>query len=885
MKPIALVVLTSLLILSQPQKIVAQEACKLEGKITNSKGEAVPFAGIYAHKDGKGGMANAKGEFSLQLNCGSQEISFQSLGYQTKKIQLNIRPDQDATTIELKKVSYTLKEVNIDPSSEDPAYNIIRKATVMAEFYKKQITAYSARLYIRSFYNVKNLPWLAEKMIPDKELKDVKTGNINETILEYSYEKPNKVKERIIARKTGDQDSSRSSSNYINLNFYNIGGAEMVNPLSRAAFGVYKFEYLNSYFEGDQKIHKIEIIPKRKGNDLMEGYLHINDGSWSINAVDVQFSQIGAVIDYIQFYKKVDDFVWMPINHKIKVNFSMVGVKGKAQYLATLSDVEVKTDKNIDEKIRNNLKNFQAAIEKEKKDSLATTKAVKDQPESKTQQKIEELIQKEKLSNRETYKLVRLIRKQRKNESKDDSLRSLEVKRNYELIYEDDALTKTDSIWKQERQVPLSEEEGDIYQARDSLNKEKKGDTIYNKPRSLFGNILFFSGGLKGKNKKTTFSPKGIFAGIDGNFNTVDGFKIRKSLFTFRHENYKGKFWEIEPKVAYAFSREKFLGRFDFSSQYYKKRRAGIDFSLGRATADFNAHQPMHPTVNALASLLFTDNFPKYFQEDFVQVSHHIDLLNGLVLNTSFRYSDRKKLSNNSSYKLLDFRDREYRTNLPAHPEVVANPDLIRNHKSSKFIADLSYTPRQFYRLTSDEKQILSSKYPTFKLSYQQGLEDFLESESDFNFLSFSVHQSFSYRLINKISYHLEAGHFLNNDQLFFADFKNFSTSPFYLQTNFGSDHFSLLNYYRYNSSQEYFQAHFSLEDNHILLKYLPPFNQTSLTEEIHFNYLINDQINNYFEVGYSLNRIFLMFNLGLYGAFEGDHFQSLGFRIGLELP
>jgi len=864
-------------------KAIGQELCKLEGKVVNQAGEPIPYAGIYVHGIGKGGMANVQGEFSLQLPCSAYQISFQSLGYQTKKASIKVGKNNQSSRIELAKISYPIKEVNIDPDSEDPAYNIIRKATVMAEFYKKQINAYTTHLYIRSFYDVKDIPWIAEKFIPEEELKNVKTGNINETLLEYSFEKPNTVKERIIARKTGDRDSSKSSSNYVNLNFYNLGGAEIINPLSRGAFSVYEFEHINTYFDGSQKVHKIKIIPKRRGNDLMKGFIHINDGIWNINAVDVEFTQTGGTFYYIQFYQEIEELVWMPINHKIKIDFSLMGFEGKVQYLATLSDVKVKTDQDIDRKIRNNLNSY--APPPDVKDSIQLKKQTKKKKVSKTQEKINELIQKEKLSNRETFKLVRLIKKQSRKEAEEDSAQSLEIKRNFSLTYEDSALSMPDSVWNKRREVPLSNEENSIYQARDSLNKVEKGDTIYNKKRSSIGKILFFDGGIRGTNKNTTFYPKGLLSGIDGTFNTVDGFKIRKTLFKFRASDRKGKFLELTPELSYAFSRKKLLGKVNFQAQYNKKKRAGLELSLGRATSDFNQYQSMHPTLNAIASLVFTENFPKFFQEDFLSIKHHIDLSNGLVFNTSFHYSDRSLLSNNSSYKLIDFRDRSYRSNMPVNQELTNNPDLLSNHKSSRIEAGLSYTPKQFYRMRQTQKVMLHSKYPTFKVNYKQAIDGLFGSDADFQFLSFSVQQSFSYRLINKISYHFEAGRFLNNEQVFFPDFKNFNTAPFYLQTNTGSDGFSLLNYYRYNTRDEYAQAHFSVEDNHILLKYLPLLNRTNLTEELHINFLYNDLISDYYELGYSRKRIDLMINLGIYSAFNGSKFDQIGFRIGFEIP
>ena len=830
-------------------------------------------------------MANLEGDFSIQLPCGTYSVVFQSLGYRTEKRSIEISPGNSTDyKIVLEQIAYKLERVDIDPSSEDPAYNIIRKATVMAQLFKKQITAYTTKLYIRQFYEVNNIPFLMEMTIPEEDLKEAKTGNISETLLEYSYERPSTVREKIIARKTGDNDTSKTGSNYINLNFYDIGRGELINPLSRGAFQVYKFEHINSYFEGDQKVHKIEIIPRRKGNDLMEGYLHINDGIWNINKVNVKFKQTGAKLEYIQFYNEVEDLVWMPVNHKIKVDVSIVGIKGKFQYLATLSELNVQADSTVNGEIRASL-NLRTG-NPTKADSASLRIKSNNGVTDKTQQKINELIQKEKLTNKETYKLVRLLKKQSSEERKEDTAsanQSLEVKRNYTLTYDDSAFTSNVKELKDQRDIPLTDKEKSIYVARDSLSKVEKGDTVINKKRGVIGSILFYDGGIQSENKRRTFRPNGILTGISGYFNTVDGTTLYKSLLSYNWNNKKGKFYNIEPVIGYAFSREQLLGKLNFNGQYDMKKRAGFKISVGRVTSDFNSHRPMSQLVNTVATLVFTENYPKFYQSEYAEIEHHIDLANGLVFNTKFRFDNRERLFNRQSYNIIDVSERDYTSNSPGNENILNDASLIEDNKSSVADISLSYTHRQRYRYSNDRKVMLSSNYPTLELNYLQGIKGLFESEADFNLLSVAISQRFAFRRINQIRYQVEAGKFLNNDRVFFADFKNFNTSPFYVRTSNAINSFNLLDYYAYNTNKEYLQGHFSVEDNHILLKKLPLLNSSSLTEKFSINYLLTDRSINYYEFGYSLNRILLFINLGVYVSFEDDEFDQLGFRLGVD--
>ncbi|MFT6167282.1 MAG: hypothetical protein ACJASF_001980, partial [Vicingaceae bacterium] len=170
---------------------VAQD-CELSGIITNSEGEPIPFASIYISSIAKGSMANLDGEFSITVPCNNYIIQIQSLGFEKKVIKIDLTKSTEFP-VTLKTISYAVGEVEIDASQEDIAYSYIRKATAIAEYYKKQITAYECELYIRSFYDPEKIPWLAKKLIPKEDLAEMSTGNISETLLEYSFKRPNTV--------------------------------------------------------------------------------------------------------------------------------------------------------------------------------------------------------------------------------------------------------------------------------------------------------------------------------------------------------------------------------------------------------------------------------------------------------------------------------------------------------------------------------------------------------------------------------------------------------------------------------------------------------------------------------------------------------------------
>ena len=126
------------------------------------------------------------------------------------------------------------------------------------------------------------------------------------------------------------------------------------------------------------------------------------------------------------------------------------------------------------------------------------------------------------------------------------------------------------------------------------------------------------------------------------------------------------------------------------------------------------------------------------------------------------------------------------------------------------------------------------------------------------------------------------AGSFLNSKSTYFADYKHFGTnSPFLIGTSEGSI-FRIIDYYDYSTCESYFEGHIRLESDRILLKRLPVLNKTLMREALYINYLSTTGNKPFYEVGYGLNQIFLMFNLEVFAGFKGSSHEYTGIKIGI---
>jgi len=853
--------------------------CTFSGTIQDTKGEPIPYGTIYIPKLATGKMANMEGKYKMNLPCGKYKIKVQCLGYQTKFINIDASSINSKKTIVLSVASFSIRGVTVNASDEDPAYNVMRKAVVMAKYYKKQITEYDAKIYIRYFFVADNIPKLIKLFAEENDIKQMKAGDMSETLIQYNYKRPNKVIEKIIYTRNARGDTAKGRSPYVNFNFYDLGGATIISPLSKSAFAVYKFELISTYLEGENTVNKIKIIPKRKGTDLMSGYIYINEGTWNINSVDVKFKQQFVEVQYKQIYSEIAQNAWMPISHEIRVKAKAMGFKGHFKHIVSMSNIKLKTDPEIDKKIKSlvTLPVTEQFEMEEKPNVNATPK------ELKTTKKIKELMEQDKLTRGETMKLVRLVNKQANEEKKKlpkDSV--LEIKRDHKTEYADSAFTANDSIWSEVRETPLSKEEIIIYTTRDSLTRVENGDTIINKKRSFIGDVLFFDGTIKSKNKNSKLKIPGLFAKLSSNFNTVDGFVLRKTLFSYKRKYTKSRWWKIEPSVLYAFSREAVMGKFDFTSQYNMKKRAHFYFSVGKMNSDFTANSPMPNFFNSLSTLFFSENYKKLYQKEYALVGNSFDLSNGLNLNTSIEYADRTQLFNNSDYKVIKYKNKDYLPNAPTISDSSNLSFIFNDNIALNLKATLSYTPKQFFRYRNDEKKMYRSKYPTFDITYKHGFKNALESQSDFSFVEASVRQSKAINLIDRVAWHVGGGKFLTNNTLYFADYKSFNSQPFYLIGNSSITSFKLLDFYGYSANDYFFEAHFAIEDNFLLLKNLPLLNTSFLSEGLYVNYLFTNQQDHYYEFGYGLKNVFLLFNVEAFVSFKNQTYNAFGVKLSL---
>ncbi|MGE0089734.1 MAG: DUF5686 and carboxypeptidase regulatory-like domain-containing protein [Bacteroidales bacterium] len=837
----------------------------IEGKIIDANNNPIPYATIFCEKLSRGTTSNIEGYFKLDLPNGEHHIVVRYLGYKTKELTIKCIADSKFLEIVLQEQLYKIPEVRILASGEDLAYSIMRKAIAMSYYYLNQVEEYNCRIYLKGSGKALEIPRMLEKTFKKEGIEEGKPIVI-ENITDLHFKLPDIVEENTISMHSTMEGNDVSPMGYITLSLYNdIDG--VISPLSRDAFAYYKFQLTASFYDQDYLVHKIKIIPRREGYDLYSGHIYIVEGFWHLHSAELLLKQKMFQIKINQVFTPVSDDIWMPVSHDFDIEAGIMGIKFKFKYVASASNYKVKLNSKLDHSVYRNL--------------LVESKEYADEfnkIEQQQQKEIQDLVKKESLSKKESRKLKKLVKE---DVSKTIPKKELEIKDHNHI--EDSAALRSVAYWDSIRPIPLTLDEFEGYLVKDSIQGRAEKDSVFRDSLkhkdSRFSWNKLLTGGTFEYDQGHSFRYGGIidFSHID--FNTVDGLKYGME-FSYNHNGDSGKSFRVTQFSDYAFARERMTSYLDVFYRYNGLKPAYINLNGGRRTIDFDSQTGISKNLNAITTLLLKENYLKLYQKDYISLEHKADLLNGLDLFTGFEYAYRQELTNHSDYNLYNPFKKEYTSNIPNIDGFDNN--LITNHDASVLTIRVSYTPEYYYRINDGVKRNLYSRYPTFGLNYRKGINNLFGSDINFDQLEITVRQRKNIRRIGALNYKIAAGSFINSEKMYFADYKHFGTNtPFLIGTSEESL-FRLINYYEYSTNKNYLEGHFWLENDRILLKRLPILNKTLMREFIYVNYLSTTGNYPYYEVGYGLNQIFLMFNLEVFAGFKGSSHEYMGIKIGI---
>ncbi|WP_179213366.1 DUF5686 and carboxypeptidase regulatory-like domain-containing protein [Ekhidna lutea] len=807
----------------------------IKGFTKSESGEVLPFSTVYVKGTTNGTTSNSEGEFFLKTPAGSHTIVAQHVGYKVLEKQINLNSGQSIRyDFILKEQALQLQEVVVTAGDDDPANRVIREAIKMRKFYESEVSAFKTDAYLKGLFRLDDRP---DKILGQQVTVDTGILYLSESVSEFSFELPDKVSERMISSKvSGDEQGfSFNKASDFNINAYSKFidldmEREFVSPIAPQAFLFYDYELLGFFEENGKLINKIRVIPKRSTDPVFEGVVYIVEDEWRFHSIDLFVTKARGLefIDSLkvnQVFAPTEHDIWMPLSQKYSFRFGAFGFKGSGYYIGVYSNYEVEPNYEMYKKANRYEEKFGT---KEDKDLF---------------------------------------------EEKDFSS---EV-----LVVEEGSNERDSTYWKNIRPVPLTAIEVEDYEVKDSIRLVKESvpykDSVDAERNKLTIGKIFLSGftHFNSVDEKYWSLPAviSIFQ-----FNTVEGFVPEIQPTIWKQIDGRTKYW-IRPAIRYGFSNETFNAKVEGGYRNLDNKFTRYYAGGGRYISQFDESESITPFINSYVTLVNGENFMKIFQKSFGYVRFQQEVKNGVLLNTKLEYASRDTLTNTSDYTWVSDEKRDFTSNQPPNMELPQTG--FSNHQALIFEATVRFRFKQTYATRPDRKFIYSSKYPEVFFTYKKGINT-LGSDVNFDFVEIRITDEMSLGLTGTSNYAIAGGAFLNDKSLTFVDFRHFSGNQTSLSQVDEPLKFELLPFYQFSTTKPFFEAHYEHHFNEFIFNKIPLVKKLNLQAVASANYLTNETIGNYVELGAGIEHIFKFMRVDYYWAFRNNDFFGSGFRIGV---
>ena len=846
----------------------------LSGRIVDPKGKPVPWATVFIKELMYGTTANQEGYFELKLPAGEYTCAFQSMGYQTKNLLVNIHSGSKPLKVEMQEMVYSLPAVVITSNGEDPAYGIMRRVIQHAPLFARMIRSYKADVYIRGTLEVKSIAKVVKWMAKD-ELKEsgIKEGDVylEESVNEVEYTAiPYKVDQRVKSINSNfpiDNESRASSAiGYVSGNLYRpdaFGNAW--SPLAPGAFNHYRFSLTGTQMNGESTIYKIKIIPKGKGPKYVKGTVFIVDDLWCIYNIDVAIDeQLGVNIRLSQNFGEIKPGIWVPVSNRLKVDVDLLGNAGAFSYNTSVRYHKIKIDTSG---MSGNVEGKSLA----KSGSSANQQRI-----AKLNKKAEALTENPDPTTSEAYKLARIRRKAEILKMQDSLRNDHEYVERYKTTIDSNARVSDSAFWNRVRPVPLTNSEKISLQTMDSatmVQRKHRKDSIAAKPYNKRPFSTLLTGGRYDVNASNWFTSAGLLTPFGLSYNTVYGL-VYRSRFSYHHR-FKGDDkvrFDFNPGVA--FGRKAFVWKAAVAVEGSGYLKNVLKVEAGSDGFDYNREGGALNLENSFSTLVFRENPQRLYRMDYVKLTNELVPFFGASLKAGISASEASTLKNVSDFSLFFKNKKDFEENIPDSPDFV-----MERHRDLLLDVLFKWQPTPFYYIKDGQKVArrgLNSS-PTFFVQYKKAIpvDDFY---TDFEQVKIGVLQEFYTGVEDKLQYKLEAGKFLNKKNIYFDDFEHFNVQPRLLGGKDISDVFNLIQYYNYSTTSPYIAANVTYRSHYLFLNRLPLIRNRLWEEHLTMAWLATQDKGYHIEAGYGLGNLF--YDFAVYAGVNNSGNVNWGFRI-----
>lgn len=701
--------------------------------------------------------------------------------------------------------------VPVFQSKPSVADSILNHMFQSASVYSTQVKSYEAELYLKGVMRIHKRNSII-KYVPSMFRFEKGVNNyLHESISNLHYTAPNIYDRKIRAVSTtfpGGNSRFFDVLDYLKFNIYSpsVMDDKILSPLNPASSKHYRYVLDSVSYNKGEPYYKIQVIPRFSSTQLIEGYFWISTADWHISYMMFQ-----GKYDVVTFRLDVQmgdtqQTKYLPHLMHLNVFFSFMNNKMEMNYTGWMKygAVSFRTD---DEMMLRNV-----------------------------------------------------VKKKRYKQYK------YNLSNSYTLTCDTTQMLQNLDAFNRIRPIPLSAWEDSLYVAFDKRRQERadtlqaENETKKNKTSVFWGQV----GDVLVRSYNIDMSKVGNVKCSPLINPLLIGYSHRKGIsyrqvFKYNKIFHDGRTLRLAPQVGYNFTKKELYAKIDAQYVYNPRRHGSFEVYAGNGNRIYSS--VVLDQLNAMpdSSFSFDGLELDYFKDVYLNVSHNIEIVNGLNLWTGISMHWRYTKST---------------------PEVEARVRSRYNSFAPR--VRLTWTPGLYYYMNGNRKIDVGSRFPTFVLDYERGIP-VMEHSGTYARLEVSAEQKIRVRNIHTIAYHVGAGCFSNSKDMYFVDYVDFADRnlPQGWSDDIGGT-FQMLDGRWYNASRHYVRGNVTYETPFLLLYPVTRLLSFVQKERVYAGVLFMPHLNPYLEIGYGLGTH--LFDFGVFVGNEQGKFTSVGCKFTFEL-
>ncbi|MDR3140715.1 MAG: DUF5686 family protein [Tannerellaceae bacterium] len=211
-----------------------------------------------------------------------------------------------------------------------PADSIMKLVIESAVSYQDYLTSAETEIYIKGRTEIlkqNQLIRLAHHLFPvDRRVKDM----VFEIVSDSKFEPPDIFAHNLRAingSSIPNRKKQQEAISFLNLNVYasTAYNDAILLPVAAKAFHYYDYRLMDVNDSTGLKIYRIRFLPKQVSQKLISGYLHVVDGTWTIDKVDMSGKYAFADFNLVMTYGRGFNRFNLPETADFYVKYEVLG--------------------------------------------------------------------------------------------------------------------------------------------------------------------------------------------------------------------------------------------------------------------------------------------------------------------------------------------------------------------------------------------------------------------------------------------------------------------------------------------------------------------------------------------------------------------------------